>query len=53
MAEAKTDGKFTRRFRSGELGDDMEWVEWSIFYEMSATGQQRLTLLELRASYET
>ena len=45
--------EFYRRFRSGELGDDLEWVEWSIFYEMRATVRQRLTLLEPRASYET
>jgi len=43
---------FYHRFRAGELGDDMDWVEWSVFYEMRAGVQQRLTLLEPRASYE-
>lgn len=34
-----TSHKFYRRFRSGELGDDMDLVEWSIFWEMyQATG---------------
>ncbi len=29
-----TSDEFYRRFRTGELGDDMEFVEWSIFWEM-------------------
>ncbi len=43
---------FYRRFRAGELGDDMEWMEWSVFYEMRVGVRQRLTLLEPRATYE-
>jgi hypothetical protein len=43
---------FYRRFHAGELGDDMDWVEWGVFCEMRANVQQRLTLLEPRASYE-
>lgn len=27
-------GEFYRRFRLGELGDTMDFVEWSVFYEM-------------------
>ncbi len=26
--------EFYRRFRAGELGDGMDFVEWSVFYEM-------------------
>lgn len=26
--------EFYRRFRAGELGDAMDFVEWSVFYEM-------------------
>jgi hypothetical protein len=29
---------FYRRFQTGELGDGMDWVEWSIFYEMWLAG---------------
>ena len=43
---------FYRRFRAGELGDDIEPVEWSIFYEMRAAVRQRLTVLESRATYD-
>jgi hypothetical protein len=43
---------FYSRFRAGELGDDMDWVEWSVFYEMRANVRRRLILLEPRASYE-
>jgi hypothetical protein len=47
-----TSEDFYRRFRAGELGDDIDWVEWSVFYEMRAGVRQRLTLLEPRAPYE-
>ena len=26
--------EFHRRFRAGELGDEIDFVEWSVFYEM-------------------
>ena len=29
-----TSDEFYRRFHTGELGDDVEFVEWSIFWEM-------------------
>ncbi len=36
---------FYRRFRVGELGDEMEFVEWSVFYEMYQALLQRLEIL--------
>lgn len=30
---------FYQRFRSGELGDSMDFFEWSVFYEMWCTAQ--------------
>ena len=35
-----------RRFRSGELGDGMDLVEWSVFYEMYQAIRQRLDVLD-------
>jgi hypothetical protein len=37
---------FYRRFRSGDLGDAMDVVEWGIFYEMWESVRARLALLE-------
>jgi len=37
---------FYRRFRTGEMGDAMDVVEWSIFYEMWESVRARLALLE-------
>ena len=37
--------EFYRRFRSGELGDGIDFVEWSVFYEMYQTLLERLRLL--------
>ena len=37
--------EFYRRFRSGELGDEMDFVEWSVFYEMYQALLERLRLL--------
>jgi len=37
---------FNRRFRTGEMGDAMDVVEWSIFYEMWEYVRARLALLE-------
>ena len=32
--------KFYQRFRSGELGDEIDLFEWSVFYEMWNTAQK-------------
>jgi hypothetical protein len=37
-----TSEEFYRRFRSGELGDDMDFVEWSVFWDMYQATQRRL-----------
>ena len=34
--------EFYRRFRSGELGDDMDFVEWSVFWDMHEAALRRL-----------
>ncbi len=47
-----TSDDFYRRFRAGELGDEIDPVEWSIFYEMRAAANQRLRVLESRAAYD-
>jgi hypothetical protein len=36
---------FYQRFRAGELGDAMDFVEWSIFYEMREATRERLEVL--------
>ena len=41
-----TSSEFYRRFRAGELGDEMDFVEWSVFYEMYQAILQRLEVLE-------
>lgn len=38
--------EFYRRFQSGELGDAADYVEWSIFYEMQQSVQERLDTLD-------
>jgi hypothetical protein len=37
---------FYQRFRAGEMGDAMDVVEWSVFYEMWESVRARLALLE-------
>ena len=37
--------EFYRRFRAGELGDGMDFVEWSVFYEMHQAILERLKVL--------
>lgn len=37
---------FYRLFRAGELGDAQDFVEWSVFYEMWESVQERLKVLE-------
>lgn len=34
--------EFYRRFRTGELGDDMDFVEWSVFWDMAQATRRRL-----------
>lgn len=36
---------FYRRFRAGELGDEIDFVEWSVFYEMYQALLERLEVL--------
>ncbi|MGL4378425.1 MAG: hypothetical protein ACRCT1_18445 [Microcoleaceae cyanobacterium] len=33
---------FYQKFRTGELGDDIDFFEWSVFYEMWLSAQQEL-----------
>lgn len=33
---------FYQRFRAGELGDDLDFVEWSIFWDMYRNTKKRL-----------
>ena len=40
-----TSDEFYRRFRNGELGDDMDLVEWSIFWDMHQATEKRLSWL--------
>jgi hypothetical protein len=37
---------FYRRFQAGEMGDRIEVVEWSIFYDMRESVRTRLEMLE-------
>ncbi len=41
--------EFYRRFRAGELGDDMDMVEWSIFWDMHQAAEKRLAGLVKQA----
>jgi hypothetical protein len=34
--------EFYRRFRAGELGEEMDFVEWSVFWDMSQATRRRL-----------
>jgi hypothetical protein len=37
---------FYARYESGEMGDEMDFVEWSATVEMLTNAERRLTLLE-------
>lgn len=37
--------EFYRRFRAGELGDAMDFVEWSVFYDMHQAILARMKML--------
>lgn len=39
---------FYQRFRAGELGDAMDFFEWSVFYEMWSTAQNQSELIETK-----
>jgi hypothetical protein len=34
--------EFYQKFRTGELGDDIDFFEWSVFYEMWLSTQPKL-----------
>ena len=36
---------FYQRFRAGELGDEIDFVEWSVFYDMRQSILERLRML--------
>jgi midasin (ATPase involved in ribosome maturation) len=36
--------EFYPRFRSGELGDDMDYFEWNVYYEMLLAARKELSL---------
>ncbi|MBD2175568.1 hypothetical protein H6F42_01380 [Pseudanabaena sp. FACHB-1998] len=37
---------FYQRFNEGSLGDDMDYFEWSVFYELWQSVQERLQVLQ-------
>jgi hypothetical protein len=39
---------FYQRFRSGELGDAMDFFEWSVFYEMWSAAQSKAEPIETK-----
>jgi hypothetical protein len=44
--------EFYLRFRAGELGDEVDFVEWNVFYEMHQAIRQRLDVLTGEISIE-
>ena len=38
--------EFYQRFHSGELGDEIDFVEWNAFYEMWKALQEQIKLLQ-------
>jgi hypothetical protein len=38
--------EFYQRFRAGELGDRIDFVEWSSFYQMSCSIRERLQMIQ-------
>ena len=38
--------EFYQKFRAGELGDNIDFVEWSSFYQMSCSVRERLQILQ-------
>ena len=45
MRYQRSSEDFYQRFRAGELGDAMDMVEWSVFYEMWESVRARLEKL--------
>ena len=37
---------FYQRFNEGSLGDDIDYFEWSVFYELWKSVQERLQVLQ-------
>jgi hypothetical protein len=37
--------EFYPKFRSGELGDEMDYFEWNVYYEMLLAARKELSLL--------
>lgn len=37
--------EFYQQFRAGKMGDDMDFVEWSVFCDMREATQRRLNHL--------
>ena len=42
---AMSSDAFYQRFRAGELGDEIDFVEWSVFYDMRQSIAERLQIL--------
>jgi hypothetical protein len=38
--------EFHQKFHTGELGDDVDFVEWNAFYQMSNSLQKQIDLLQ-------
>ncbi|CCI00495.1 conserved hypothetical protein [Microcystis aeruginosa PCC 9717] len=36
--------EFSPRFRSGELGDAMDYFEWNVYYEMLLAARKEISL---------
>ncbi len=39
--------EFYQQFKTGQLGDEVDFVEWSAFYQMWSDLQERLKLLQV------
>jgi hypothetical protein len=39
--------QFYRQFMAGELGDSMDFMEWSVFFELLEVAQSRLEALQI------
>lgn len=39
---------FYQRFSEGSLGDDIDYFEWSVFYELWQSVQERLQVLQIK-----
>jgi len=41
--------EFMRRFQAGEMGDSADMFEWSAYFQMWSSAQERVRLLEAQA----